>query len=258
MILSIVLSCLLATLVSGKSSSRILNGNNSTGLPYQVRLEAIGCGGSIIKPNWVLTAKHCVVKNMSADDYTLALPNGKETILAGISNLQDPDGQKREISLDAVFIHNSSDLALLRIDPPFEFNDKVKPIEINHYHEDVKGYDALISGWGETTNERVPDQLQETVVKILAQGDGHGGKRGNIISLYSTDGQGSCYGDSGGPAVIKDAKDGKQLLVGVLSGSDQECGSLASDEVNNGPRSSIYVDVYKYADWIIENHKKIE
>ena len=45
---------------------------------------------------------------MTADDYTVTLPYGKETILAGISNLRDPDGQKREILPDAVFIHNSS------------------------------------------------------------------------------------------------------------------------------------------------------
>merc|ERR1712098_424041 len=152
MLLSIVLSYLLATLVSGKSSSRILNGNNSNGLPYQVRLATRGCGGSIIKPNWVLTAKHCVVRDMKNDDYTVTLANGKETILAGISNLQDPDGQRREILPDAVILHNSTDLALLRIDPPFELNDKTKPIEINHNNGNLADYDILISGWGETTN----------------------------------------------------------------------------------------------------------
>ena len=87
-------------------------------------------------------------------------------------------------------------MALLRIDPPFEFNDKVKPIQLNVYYEDLKGYDALISGWGQTTNVRVPDQLQETVVKIVAHEDG--GKAGNVIRLWHPKGLGACYGDSGG------------------------------------------------------------
>jgi len=253
MLFSILLSFLLATLVSGKGSSRILNGNNSTGLPYQVRLARRGCGGSIIKSNWVLTAKHCVVRDFKNDDYTVTLANGRETILAGISNLQDPDGQKREILTNAVSIHNSSDLALLRIDPPFKFNDKVKPIQINDYKEDLKGYDALISGWGQTTNERLPGQLQETVVKIVAHGVGK--KAGNVIRLWHPDGQGACYGDSGGPAVIESPEDGKQLLVGVTHGGPKKCGVNASAELNNGPRVSYYVDVFKYADWI---YKKIE
>ena len=90
----------------------------------------------------------------------------------------------------------SIDLAILRVYRRFEFNDKVKPIQINHYYEDLKGYDALISGWGETTNEREPDQLQETVVKVWRQMDG--GKAGKVIHLWSPVGQSSCYGDSGG------------------------------------------------------------
>jgi len=228
---------------------------SASDLPYQVRLAKRGCGGSIITPSWVLTAKHCVVKDMNIEDYTLTLANGSETILAGISNLQDPNGQKRDISVDAVFIHDSADLALIRIDPPFELNDNVKPIQINHIREELvtrngERFGALMSGWGETGSEAEPDQLKIAAATIMEKKDA--GKWGNVLRLLSSRGKGACSGDGGGPAVIDESNQGRTVLVGVASYVDQRCGVSdgVSEEENNEPRNSYYVNVFRYVDWI--------
>ena len=64
------------------SSARVVNGDNAAphAWPWQVSLRRNGhygryhfCGGSLIRPNWVVTAAHCVYKNTDPSDYTVVV-----------------------------------------------------------------------------------------------------------------------------------------------------------------------------------------
>ena len=145
----------------------------------------------MIKLDWVLTARHCLGDTWRRIHFT---PNA-QTVLAGFSNSSDyKNGQNREVAVDSIILldstgmfkdvidnfrysftkynidfhlyesHNFSekvvDLALLRIDPPFEETDTVKPIQINDIYENLVGQEILISGWGMTTTG-YPGQLQK-------------------------------------------------------------------------------------------------
>ena len=90
------------------------------------------------------------------------------------------------------------DLALLRIDPPFEESDKIKPIPINDIYENLDGREVLISGWGKTTAITYPNQLQALHIKITSHT-----LRPGMISMLSSEGEGSCHGDSGGNYDVK-------------------------------------------------------
>merc|ERR1712136_686599 len=169
--------------------------------------------------------------------------------------------------LSTVIPHDDADLALLRIIPPFELNEKIQPIKINDVYEDLVGKEVLISGWGMTTTNSDPAQLSSLKINIsdpkdipwFSRGDWH-------LHMLSSNGEGACSGDSGGPAVLG-GKNG--LLVGVAESvdyfyanmtkvdphheHDQDlwCGPGVPNDQGHWPiHLSTYVDVFKFADWI--------
>ena len=92
----------------------------------------------------------------------------------------------------------TTDLALLRIDPPFEVNDDIKPIQINDIKRNLKGKYVLISGWGSTTTKSPStNQLQSVSLKVTKQAI-MPPPYGEVIQMLSSKGKGACYGDSGG------------------------------------------------------------
>ena len=98
------------------------------------------CAGSIINEWTVVSAAHCFTPSKTADKY-LVLPGAHDSVLP--ADLKDYDGPLHKIhSLyvpkkwdNRMLFH---DIAILVMDKPFKFNDKIKPIKMMDYDDSYK------------------------------------------------------------------------------------------------------------------------
>ena len=260
--------------------TNIVGGENTTidNFPWQVAtwgLQDNGfyevCGASIINQYWIVTAAHCVYGNT---------PN-TITIMVGSSNYFSNNGIP--YSVDEIIIHPnysndneepelaymSHDIALVRISEglAFEFNEFVQPISLMSADEVIAGVQnedmiATITGWGQMEYGATPETLQVIELPIVSNETATGltqnnsGFSGNwpsyaidesMICVQSLNNSGPCFGDSGGPMIVRNNDDTDWLLAGVFSKMGG-CGNME--------RPSVFIKISHVKDWICENIEK--
>ena len=244
--------------------------------PWQVRLydsmdDDIGfCGGSIIAPQWVLTAAHCLVD--------------ADSVVVGFGSVDRT--QTKKIPSEKIIVHpaylagQKADLALVKLSAPIPDAPAVALADASSSRSLLKpGAKATVTGWGaiwdfqafnnamdvmagrRTLSERrllsdeelqAPRRLHEVDIEVIdpqecksiyesLQVPAFTIGNTEICATGPRGGKDSCFGDSGGPLVVPSNTSHGYVQVGIVSWGPQ-CG--------NPLFPGVYTRVSSFSDWI--------
>lgn len=210
------------------------------------------CGAALLNENWAITAAHCV-ENVPPSDLLLRI--GEHDL----ANEDEPYGyQERRVQIVASHPQFDPrtfeyDLALLRFyEPLLPFQPNVLPICLPDDDETYVGRTAYVTGWGRLYDEGpLPSTLQEvavpvinnTMCEVMYRNAGYIEHIPHIFICagWKNGGFDSCEGDSGGPMVIRRARDKRWILAGVISWG-------IGCAVPNQP--GVYTRISEFREWI--------
>ncbi|XP_056622578.1 chymotrypsin-like protease CTRL-1 [Triplophysa dalaica] len=243
--------------VCGQNSlnTRISGGGDATegfwpwhvGIKY-INSNLIGCGGSLINKDWVLTSAACT----SSISY---YGSSNFIIYLGLLKQSGPNTHEVNRTMSRVITHPNytsstydNNIALLQLSSSVDFTAHIKPVCLAAAGSEFdEGIQSWVTGWGVTESNPLPDTLQEAEIAIVSNYN-CSIVHNNRISITDNmmcagltgGGKGSCSGDEGGPLVTKQSS--RWIQAGIVSGIV----SVGCDS----SLPSVFTRVSKYQDWI--------
>lgn len=203
---------------------------------------AFGCSGTLIAPQWVMTAGHCGSSTGSASEglvaTPIAWPASAYHVVLGSVYADGHGGEQHDVvqvvvDSDYVFTNGTgNDVTLMKLDAP----SKIAPMKIAAVGERSSwkpGAMTTIAGFGTTSESSSdpPAQMQFAHVPITTDeycaqaypdglselaDDGSFDAKTMVCAGYPQGGTDTCEGDSGGP-LLASLPDGTLRLAGATS-----------------------------------------